>query len=154
MKSHSPDTFETISPTKADQLLALESSQQLAVHKMGRRASVRIQLVDDDANETIAVPRSVLELLRHALNEMAQGNAVTLIPTNAELTTQQAADLLNVSRPYVVKLLEEKKIPSRMVGKYRRLRFDDLMAYKQKDDAVRASILDQLSAETQGLGIV
>ncbi|MBL7649619.1 MAG: helix-turn-helix domain-containing protein [Candidatus Hydrogenedentes bacterium] len=148
------DTFETVPPTKAEQALALESSQRLAAHKIGRHASVRIQLVDDEAKETITMPRAVLELLRHALSEMAQGNAVTLIPTNAELTTQQAADLLNVSRPYVVKLLDEKKIPSRMVGKYRRLRFDDLMAYKQKDDDARAMILDQLSAETQELGIV
>lgn len=153
MKSNSSETFEIISPTKADQVLARESSQLLTAHKMGRRASVRIQLVDDEANETIAIPRSVLQLLLLALNEMAQGNAVTLIPTNTELTTQQAADLLNVSRPYVVKLLDEKKIPSRMVGKYRRLRFDDLMAYKQKDDDARALILDQLSAETQELGI-
>lgn len=153
MKFKSPDNFETVSPTSAEQALALESSQLLAAHKMGRRASVRIQLGDDEANETIAIPRSVVQLLRRALNEMALGNAVTLIPTSAELTTQQAADLLNVSRPYVVKLLDEKKIPSRMVGKYRRLRFDDLMAYKQKDDDARALILDQLSAEAQALGI-
>lgn len=154
MKSNASDTFESISPTKADQELAIESSHVLAEHQAGRRASVRIQLIDGDAEETIDVPRSVLQLVQRALREMAQGNSVTIIPTSAELTTQQAADLLNVSRPYVVKLLEEKKIPSRMVGKYRRIRFDDLMAYKQKDDAVRAAILDELSAETQALGIV
>ncbi|MCO6455377.1 MAG: excisionase family DNA-binding protein [Pirellulaceae bacterium] len=64
-----------------------------------------------------------------------------------------AADLLNVSRPYVVKLLEESKIPSRTVDKYRRIRFDDLMAYKRKDDEARAKVLDQLTAEAQELGM-
>ncbi len=149
-----PEHFETVAPSEADAVLARESSRQLATHKMGRRSSVRIQLLDGgDETEAISVPTSALRLFLHLLSEMAQGNAVTLIPTHAELTTQQAAALLNVSRPYVVKLLDEGKIPSRTVGKYRRVRFDDLMAYKQKDDEARAKILDQLTAEAQDLGM-
>jgi excisionase family DNA binding protein len=115
---------------------------------------VRIQLLEGgNEAETISVPTSALRLFLHLLTEMAEGNAVTLIPTHAELTTQQAAALLNVSRPYVVKLLDEGKIPSRTVGKYRRVRFDDLMTYKRKDDEARAKILDQLTAEAQELGM-
>jgi len=149
-----PDNFETVAPTKADALLARESSRRLASHKLGRRSRVRIQLLDEGkASEAVAVPASALRLFLHLLTEMAQGNAVTLTSTHAELTTQQAADLLNVSRPYVVKLLDEGKIPCRTVGKYRRVRFDDIVAYKRKDDAARAKILDQLAAEAQELGL-
>ena len=148
------ENFKTVAPTEADVQLARESSRRLATHKLGRRASVRIQVLDDgEEAETLAVPASALRLFLHLLTEMSQGNAVTLIPTHAELTTQQAADLLNVSRPYLVKLLDEGKIPSRTVGKYRRVRFDDLMAYKRKDDDARAKILDQLTAEAQELGM-
>jgi excisionase family DNA binding protein len=148
------ETFQTAAPSEADAQLARESSRRLATRQLGRRPSVRIQLLDDgEAAETVVVPASALRLLLHALTEMAQGNAVTLIPVHAELTTQQAADLLNVSRPYLVKLLDEGKIPHRTVGKYRRVRFDDLMAYKRKDDEARAKIADQLAAEAQELGM-
>ena len=147
-------TFETVTPSQADTLLARESSRRLAAHRFGRRAQVSIQLLDGDkAAETLAVPASALRLFLHLLTEMSEGNAVTLIPAHAELTTQQAADLLNVSRPYVVKLLDGGEIPSRTVGKYRRVRLDDLMAFKQKDDDARATVLDQLSAEAQELGM-
>lgn len=148
------ENFETVAPTEADALLARESSRQLATHKLGRRSSVRIRFLDDgEGAEPVAVPASALRLFLHLLVEMSQGNAVTLIPTHAEMTTQQAADLLHVSRPYLVKLVDEGKIPCRTVGKYRRVRFDDLMAYKRKDDEARARILDQLTAEAQELGM-
>jgi excisionase family DNA binding protein len=148
------ENFETVAPTEAEALLARESSRRLATHKLGRRSSVRIRLVDEgEEAEPVAVPTSALRLFLHLLTEMSRGNAVTLIPSHAELTTQQAADLLNVSRPYVVKVLEEGKIPFRTVGKYRRVRFDDLLAYKRKDDEARAKILDQLTVEAQELGM-
>jgi excisionase family DNA binding protein len=146
-----PGKFETVAPSEADTLLAQESSRLLAARKLGKRLSVRIRVGDGEDTEPVVVPTSAVRLFLHLLAEMSQGNAVTLIPTHAELTTQQAADLLNVSRPYVVKLLDEGRIPSRSVGKYRRVRFDDLMTYKRKDDEARAKILDQLAAEAQEL---
>ena len=149
-----PENFQTVAPTEADALLARESSRRLASRKLGRRASVRVQFLDDSGNgEPVEVPASALRLFLRLLTEMSQGNTVTLIPTPAELTTQQAADLLNVSRPYVVKLLDEGKIPSRAVGKYRRVRFDDLMAYKSKDDEARLKVLAELSALDQELDL-
>jgi excisionase family DNA binding protein len=148
------ETFQTVAPTEADALLARESSRRLAAHRLGKRSTVRIQVLDDGEElDTVTVPASALRLFLHALTEMADGNAVTLVPMHAELTTQQAADILNVSRPYVVKLMDEGKIPYRTVGKYRRVRFDDLMVFKRKDDATRAAIADQLTAEAQELGM-
>ena len=148
------ETFETVAPSDADVQLALESGRLLAAHDFGPRAGVRVRLLDGgDGAEAVTLPASAMRLLLHLLAEMSQGNAVTLIPNHAELTTQQAADLLNVSRPYVVKLLDEGKMPSRSVGKYRRVRFDDLMAYKRKDDEARAEVLDRLTAEAQELGM-
>jgi excisionase family DNA binding protein len=154
MTARISENFETVAPTEADARLARESSRSLAAHKPGRRAGVRIQLLGDgEKTETITVPASALRLFLRLLTEMSQGNAVALIPTHAELTTQEAADLLNVSRPYFVKVLDEGKLPFRTVGKYRRVRFDDLMAYKRKDDEARARVLDQLTAEAQELGM-
>jgi excisionase family DNA binding protein len=148
-----PENFQTVAPSEADARLARDSSRLLATRKLGKRPSVRLRLDDADETEAVDVPASAVRLFLQLLTEMSQGNAVTLIPTHAELTTQQAADLLNVSRPYVVKLLDEGRIPSRMVGKYRRVRFDDLMAYKGKDDEARGKVLDRLTAEAQELGM-
>lgn len=154
MRSTPLELLATAAPTSAEAELARESSRVLAARKLGRRASVRLQVLDDGAaSEAVAVPASALRMFLQLLQEMSQGHAVALIPTHAELTTQQAADLLNVSRPYVVKLLDEGRIPSRLVGKYRRVRFDDLLDFKRKDDETRAKVLDQLAAESQALGI-
>lgn len=147
-----PDSFETVKPSQNDALVARESSRRLSAHKFRRRSSVDIQMLSDNKpGETITVPASLMHLLAHALAELSEGNSVTLIPTHTELTTQQAADLLGVSRPYVVKLLQERKLPYRTVGRFRRVRFDDLMGFKRKDDQRRAKILDQLTAEAQEL---
>ena len=100
MTSMTSENFETVAPSEADALLARESSRRLATHKLGKHSSISIQLLaDGEEAETVAVPTSALRLFLHLLTEMSQGNAVTLIPTHAELTTQQAADLLSVSRP-------------------------------------------------------
>lgn len=82
---------------------------------------------------------------------MANGDAITLIPIHAELTTQQAAEILSVSRPFVIKLLEERKLPFKMVGTHRRILFKDLQEYKKKIDEERLKTLDELAAQAQEL---
>jgi excisionase family DNA binding protein len=101
----------------------------------------------------ILVPVPAVRLLVEILREMGRGNAVTVVPSQAELTTQQAADLLNVSRPYVVKLLEEGRIPYRTVGPRRRIRFTDLMTFKRTDDAHRRRVADELTRDAVELGM-
>ena len=92
-------------------------------------------------------------MLIHILEEMARGNAVTLIPVHAELTTQEAADMLNISRPSVIQLLGEGKIEFRRVGTHRRIRFEALMSYKRRADTDRRAALAELTAYDQELGL-
>ncbi len=87
--------------------------------------------------QAIELPTTAVALLTEILDAMAAGRGVTIIPENAELATVQAASLLNVSRPFLIKLLDEGAIPHRLVGKHRRILIDDLLAYKERIDAKR-----------------
>ncbi len=120
---------------------------------LGRKRSavqrVEIRAEGSSADLRVALPKEAFELFLEVLGQMANGNAVTIMPVHAELTTQQAADLLNVSRPHVVALLEESKIAHRMVGTHRRIRVADLLEYKKKDDTERAAALEELASEAQ-----
>lgn len=134
---------------------AAEAARSLAPLLRRRKgSSQKVTLIaDGDREARVVVPRAAFEIFVRILGEMANGNAVTIVPVHAELTTQQAAELLNVSRPYMVKLLEEGRIPFRMVGTRRRVRFEDLVHFRQQDDADREKVLDELTAEAQRLGL-
>lgn len=138
-----PDT-ETVDLARAS---AAELSKLLARKPEADRAHVRLDGAD------LVLPRHALALLRDVLTEMADGNAVTIVPTHAELTTQQAADILNVSRPHLVKLLEEGKIPFSRTGSHRRIRFQDLMTYKNVRDHRSQEVLEELTKQAQELGM-
>lgn len=140
-------------PSPADTQLAQESSRQLAKLLRSRKKTLRFRIQPDGhPEETIAIPRSAFRLLTEILTEMAQGNAITLIPIHAELTTQQAANLVNVSRPFLIELLEKGTIPHRKVGTHRRVLLQDVMDYKNKTDQARLKALQELSALDQELG--
>jgi len=141
---------EVVTPSDADSALAKESSRRLAAH-MGHADGLRLELKTNTTSEELVLPPSALRLLLGVLTEMGQGNAVTLTPIRAELTTQQAADLLNVSRPYLVKLLDEGAIPSRKVGTHRRVQLEDLLSYKRDLQTRRHGALDELQALSQDL---
>lgn len=141
---------QVITPSESDTALARVSGQRLAAH-LGHADGLRLEVRSDSASEELILPPSALRLLQSILNELGQGNAVTLTPLRAELTTQQAADLLNVSRPHLVKLLDEGAMPSHRVGSHRRVRLSDLLAYREEWHAKRHAALDELTALSQDL---
>jgi len=136
-------------PTPEDTELALQASRMLSALRNADRA-LRVQL---DDGSTLTLPRAATRLLQHLLTEMGQGNAVTLIPVHAELTTQEAADYLNVSRPFLIRLLTEARIPFRKVGTHRRVKFSDLAAYNKRAEEERAAAMEELAAQSQALGM-
>jgi excisionase family DNA binding protein len=141
-------------PAEADSLLAEQSSRILAAHLHSQNPTQRLKIVEEDGNEQeVIIPSGAFHLLVDILSQMAQGKAVSLTPIQTELTSQEAADLLNVSRPYFVKLLDSGIIPCRKVGRHRRVLYADLMAYKQKTDHQRTIALDQLAAQAQELNM-
>jgi excisionase family DNA binding protein len=143
-------------PTEADARLARDSVEQLSRILETRDAEFPFQLrfrfqPDGDREETVTLPLPALRLLKDILDRMARGQGVTVVSLPDELTSQQAADLLNVTRPYLIGLLEEGKIPSRLEGNHRRIRLDDLLAYKRQDDEKRLEVLGELVAQAQEL---
>jgi excisionase family DNA binding protein len=114
----------------------------------------QLTLVSEDSEPAqVVVPSEVLRLFIEILDNLARGHAITVAPIHAELTTQQAADLLNVSRPYVVRLLERGEIPYHRVGNRRRIRLEDVLAYQHADDEQRRENLRALIRETDELGL-
>lgn len=102
---------------------------------------------------SVVVPRAALALIVDVLAHLGNGEGVVVVPERAELTTQQAADLLNVSRPYILKLIDERRLPARKVGTHRRILLGDLLAHKGRDDADRDAVLTELARIGQEHGI-
>ena len=142
-------------PDDADITAAVEAlphvQQFLATHS-GHEV-VRL-VVEDDHGESLTVPRAAVELLARVLAHMAAGQGVSVVPSHAELTTQQAADMLNVSRPYLIGLLDRGEIGYRKVGTHRRILAESLLEYMREDDRKRRATADELTALGEEMGLL
>lgn len=139
-------------PTPADVEQAKISSRTLSKYADVDRVQLAIRGCNGESDDLV-LPGHVLQILLDVLSEMSKGNAISLIPHHQELSTQEAANLLNVSRPFLVGLLEKGEIPFRKVGAHRRVLLRDVLGYKESTDRMRAQALDDLAALSQGEGM-
>ena len=143
------ETFTSVAPSAKERQLASETLRRLTPDK-SKGAELHVQLVENgQAGELLPVPASAMTLFIQLLNELAAGNTVTLVPSQTELTTQEAADLLNVSRPFLLNLLEKGEIPFCTVAGQRRVKLNDVVAYTQQIEKARLHALDALAEQAQ-----
>jgi excisionase family DNA binding protein len=139
-------------PAEREVQAAVEGQRTLAAYLATRLETQRIQIFDDQNQaHLVELPTSALRLLVDILAELADGNAVKVVPVHAELTTQEAADMLNVSRPHLVKLLEDGVLPFHRTGKHRRVKFADLMQYREARDRTSEEAMAELARQAQEL---
>ena len=141
-------------PAERETQIALQGQRALAAFLATRFETQAIQIFDDrNQAHRVELPTTALRLLVDILAEFADGNAVQVVPVHAELTTQEAADLLNVSRPHLVKLLEDGALPFHRTGKHRRVRFADLMQFKAARERDSEQAMQELAGQAQELGM-
>lgn len=143
----------TISPEQTDSAnQALRQVRSyLEAHRDHREITVTVA---DGEPESLTLPREAVELLAGMLAHLGAGRGVSVVPADAELTTQQAADILNVSRPFLVGLLNAGEIEYRNVGTHRRIKASSLIEYKQQDDRRRRGAADELTQLGQEMGLM
>ncbi len=124
-----------------------------ALSKYAQSERLHLKIASNNESEDLILPGYAINLLLAMLTEMSKGNAITVMPIHAEFSTQETAELLNVSRPHIVDLLEQGKIPFRKVGSHRRILVNDVFEYKQRIDEARFKALDDLAAQAQDLGM-
>lgn len=139
-------------PTEDEIAQAKEASRQLARLLPGDQGPLRL-VTDNNQHEMISIPPGAVRLFMDVLTQLGQGRGVTILPEKVELTTQEVADYLNVSRPYVVKLIDSKKLPARLVGTRRRVAFEDLVKFDEEDRKGRRAALDEIAKIDQELGL-
>lgn len=149
--------METIlkSTSGDDQRIAIESMMILkeVSKKLQNDSTPVVEIKIQETGEFITIPKKALLLLITILSNMSEGKSTTIISTDSEVSTQQAANVLNVSRPYLVKLLENNTIPFKKVGSHRRILLGDLIDYKKKFQRIREEKLKLLSEQAQDLNL-
>ncbi len=148
-----PVPNEPTIPTAAEALLARQVTCALEQRQADEHTLSLIVIAAENKTMTLELPKGAASLLVKILKQMAEGNAVSLLPVEPEITTQQAADLLCVSRPYLVGMIEKGELPARMVGNQRRLPLKDVLAYRLENQAKRKEALDEMSALHQEMGL-
>lgn len=139
-------------PSEAEALMAREARRKIA-GRLGAGATLGLHVEDTAGAEAVPLPPIAAQLVLELLEELAQGNAVTLSALQSELTTQQAADVLNISRPSLIQILDDGKIAYRRIGTHRRIPLSDVLAFKIDTAAKRNTALDDMSALHQELGL-
>lgn len=129
-----------------------EQMKQTAKNLNGLKLDIRVT-VPDKSNEEVTVPAFLLDIVQQLVTEIAKGNSITIIPSEQEISTNEAADILDISRKHLIDLLEsgELPIPFRRVGKHRRFILQDVLSYKQKTDEQRLLVLQELANQAQEL---
>ncbi|MDQ3254348.1 MAG: helix-turn-helix domain-containing protein [Acidobacteriota bacterium] len=139
--------------TKKDVSLAQKGHQALNARPRKSSARKNVRLLVGAGVDEITLPPQAVKALAEVLEHLAEGKEVTIAAHPVEMTTQQVAEFLRVSRPFLIGLLEKGEIPHRKVGTHRRVLFADVAAYKQRADEKRLEALEQLAAQAQELGM-
>lgn len=146
--------FQQKLPSSEEAALARLSSQELSAVLETRAEIQKVTMTDrQGVVHNMDIPVNALRLLIDVLTELGDGNSVKLIPIGSEMTTQEAADMLNISRPTLIRILDNDEIPYHRTGNRRKLRYTDVVAYRERTRAARISALDELSALDQELGL-
>lgn len=140
-------------PTREEQEVARQGKEALERISGKHKSPSEAIEIGVEGEEHVKIPASAFKFLSHILDLMSQGKAISIIPSDTEVTTQQAADMLNVSRPHVVKLLEEGELPFHKVGTHRRIKLQDLEAYREKMEQEREEALTELTRQAQELDL-
>ena len=136
-----------------DDLIFAQQSMNIFKRHTDRQGRLTFQINKGNIKESVVIPAVAARLFENILMQLSEGNTATVLPLQREITTQQAADLLNVSRPYLIGLLDRGKIPCRKVGTHRRIYAKDVLNFKRADDLKRSAALDALVKEAQELDL-
>jgi excisionase family DNA binding protein len=143
--------ISSIRPGDVDVAVAARAARRIRDYLANHPNDDLMDVLGETGEDAPVVPRPAVAMLAQVLSLLAKGEGVQIMPARAMITTQQAADALNVSRPYLIKLLEAQEIPYQMVGTHRRIAFADLLDYKRRDDQRRRAVLDQLAELSEEL---
>lgn len=150
------DPIRKLEPPKmsAQELEMARVAQRCIMEALDRSKAVSIMLTSDgEGQPSVAVPPAALKLIGQLLGAMSEGRPVVLMPGKQELTTVEAANYLNVSRPFVIKEIEAGRLPHRMVGRHRRIAFEDLVAYERKMREKQRAALERMAENERELGL-